>query len=257
MDRDNDMKEAIQEIDENISELMLQKEILQNLDFSKPVDEETWHKLCETPLRSSGLLGVLVKNIFPLAEDIKVHCNYVYFSLLGFKVQIPTSCRQGINVDTSWYCCSYWKEPELVYDPVINKMTKYFDAVNNHKGWYECAKNRIRFGESCRKWVLFLMWFGKYKWKPITSKQKQDYENRKRENEERYERNLEKYKKEFKETQERVNLLFNELIPMLDKFSTKHFSYNDQGWNSVSLEKIKKNEELIRSNTNGKNHSFT
>ena len=85
MDRDNDIKEVIQEIDENISELILQKEILQNLDFSKPVDEEIWHKLCETPLRNSDLLGVLVKNIFPLAEDIKVHCNYVYFNLLGFK----------------------------------------------------------------------------------------------------------------------------------------------------------------------------
>lgn len=257
MDRDNDIKEAIQEIDENISELMLQKEILQNLDFSKPVDEETWHKLCETPLRSSGLLGVLVKNIFPLAENIKVHCNYVYFNLLGFKVQIPTSRCLSINVDTSWYRCSYWEEPKLVYDPVIDKITKYFEAVNNHKGWYECAKNRIRSGESYRKWVLFLMWFGKYKWKSITSKQKQDYENRKRENEEGYERNLEKYRKEFKKTQERVDLLFNELIPMLDKFSVKHLSYNDQGWNQISLEKIKENEELIRSNTDGKNHSFT
>ena len=159
MDRDNDIKEVIQEIDENISELMLQKEILQNLDFSKPVDEETWHKLCETPLRNSDLLGVLVKNIFPLAEDIKVHCNYVYFNLLGFKVQIPTSSCYSINIDTSWYRCSYWEEPKLVYDPVIDEITKYFEAVNNHKGWYECAKNRIRSGESYRKWFLFLIWF--------------------------------------------------------------------------------------------------
>lgn len=248
MDRDNDIKEVIQEIDDNISELISQKEILQNLDLSKPVDEETWHNLCETPLRSSDLLGVLVKNIFPLAEDIKVHCNYVYFNLLGFKVQIPTSSCHSINIDTSWYHCSYWKEPELVYDPVINKMTKYFDAVNNHKGWYECAKNRIRFGESYRKWALFLMWFGKYKWKPITSEQKQDYEKRKRESEERYERNLEKYKKEFKETQERVNLLFDELIPMLNKFSKKHLPYNNQNWTQVSLEKIKENEETIMNN---------
>ena len=257
MDRDNDIKEVIQEIDENISELILQKEILQNLDFSKPVDEETWHKLCETPLRNSDLLSVLVKNIFPLAEDIKVHCNYVYFNLLGFKVQIPTSSCYSINIDTSWYCCSYWEEPKLVYDPVIDEITKYFEAVNNHKGWYECAKNRIRSGESYRKWFLFLIWFGKYKWKPITSQHKQVYENRKRENEEEYKRNLEKYRKKFKETQERVDLLFDELIPMLDKFSVKHLSYNDQGWNQITLEKIKKNEELVRSNINGKNHSFT
>ena len=76
-------------------------------------------------------------------------------------------------------------------------------------------------------------------------------------NEEEYKRNLEEYRKEFKATQERVDLLFNELIPMLDKFSIKHLSYNDQGWNQITLEKIKKNEELVRSNINGKNHSFT
>lgn len=100
---EKDIIEAIQENEEEINKLKSQNAFMQTIDFSKPVDEETWHKICETPLRTSQLLGILVKNTFPEAEDIIVHCNYVYFTLLGFKVQIPTSRSQGINVDADWY----------------------------------------------------------------------------------------------------------------------------------------------------------
>ena len=46
--------------------------------------EDTWHKICFTSLRTSDLMGRLLKNIFPDAEDIKVDCNYVMFTLYGF-----------------------------------------------------------------------------------------------------------------------------------------------------------------------------
>lgn len=100
---EKDVIEAIKENEEKINELKNQNTFMQTIDFSKPVDEETWHKICETPLQTSQLLGILVKNTFPEAEDIIVHCNYVYFTLLGFKVQIPTFRSWGINIDTSWY----------------------------------------------------------------------------------------------------------------------------------------------------------
>lgn len=100
---EKDVIEAVQENEEEINKLKSQNAFMQTIDFSKPVNEETWHKICETPLRTSQLLGILVKNTFPVAEDIIVHCNYVYFTLLGFKVQIPTYRNQGINVDADWY----------------------------------------------------------------------------------------------------------------------------------------------------------
>ena len=60
---EKDVLEAISRIDEEIKDLQSQKELIEAFDFSKPVDEDTWHKICETPLRSSNLLTVLVKNI--------------------------------------------------------------------------------------------------------------------------------------------------------------------------------------------------
>ena len=48
-------------------------------------------------------MGRLLKNIFPDAEDIKVDCNYVMFTLYGFKCFLPTSDYYNIEVDTSWY----------------------------------------------------------------------------------------------------------------------------------------------------------
>lgn len=163
-----ELSDVITRLNENIEELQSQIALLQSINFSKPVDENTWHELCETPLRSSSLLAALVQNIFPLAENVVVHCNYVYFNIMGFKVQIPTSRRRSINVDTSWYKKDNG-EPKLEYSTTIQCLMGYFDAVDNKKGWYECAKNRLRYPETCKKWFLFIVWFFYYKWKKSRS----------------------------------------------------------------------------------------
>ena len=103
----NEIKKEVEKslaiLGEEISEKQEQIELIKSIDFSKPIDEETWHKICETPLRSSDILAVLVKNTFPLATNIVVHCNYVYFEISGFSIQIPTSRAMGINVSLDWY----------------------------------------------------------------------------------------------------------------------------------------------------------
>lgn len=229
---------ALGQLNEQISELQNQAKLIGSIDFSKPVDEDTWHKICETPLRNSNLLAVLVKNIFPLAENITVHCNYVYFDMLGFKVQIPTSRRRGINVDTSWYEKD-WGEPTLVYSEPIRKMIEYFDAVDNKKGWYECARRRLIYGDHCSRWVLFVAWWFKYKWKDPKRKL---FEETKKQQEKSYMERVERYRYRRKNILKKTEKLFNELLPILDKFSTKHYKYND-GW-GCSIEDIRKNEEL-------------
>lgn len=72
---EKDVIEAIQENEEEINKLKNQNKFMQTIDFSKPVDEETWHKICETPLRTSQLLGILVKNTFP--EMVKKNENNI------------------------------------------------------------------------------------------------------------------------------------------------------------------------------------
>lgn len=100
---EKDIVEAIESLKEQISEYKEQIEVVKNTDFNAPIDEDTWHKICFTSLRTSDLMGRLLKNIFPDAEDIKVDCNYVMFTLYGFKCFLPTSDYYNIEVDTSWY----------------------------------------------------------------------------------------------------------------------------------------------------------
>lgn len=230
--------DAIREINEQISELQAQVNLINSFDFSKPVDEDTWHQLCETPLRYSDLLAKLVKNIFPLAENILVHCNYVYFDMMGFKVQIPTSRRQGINVDVSWYEKDNG-EPTTVYSEAVQNMIDYFDAVDNKKGWYERARNRLTYGKCFKKWVLFIVWWFKYRWKDPNRKQ---FEEAKRKQEKYFKERVEKYRSKRKVIKDKTEILLNELLPLLDEFSTHHYKYNDQG--RYTIEQIRKFENL-------------
>lgn len=109
-----DVSEAIRDLNREIDEAQNKIAIVKSIDFTKPVTENQWHTICETPLRSSDLLAVLVKNTFPLAENILVHCNYVYFDMLGFKVQIPTSgktCKKWWLFIVWWFRYR-WKDPK-------------------------------------------------------------------------------------------------------------------------------------------------
>lgn len=233
----NDVKEAIEDLKEEIAEKENHIRLLESIDFTKAVDEDIWHEICKTGLRYSDLLGVLVKNIFPLAKNIKVGCNYVDFEMMGFNVEIPTSYCRGINVDTSWYKRDSG-EPKLEYNDAVKSMMKYFKAVENKAGWYECAKYKIRNGWNYRKWYLFLMWFFKYKW---TDSRRDDFDKAVKMAEESHQKRLERYYAERKEMRKKAEKLINEVVPILDEFSTQHFCYNDQGY---TIEEIKTFENI-------------
>ena len=215
---EKDVLEAISRIDEEIKDLQSQKELIEAFDFSKPVDEDTWHKICETPLRSSNLLAVLVKNIFPSAEEIQVHCNYVYFNLLGFKVQIPTSLCSGINVDTSWYSRDNG-EPEMYLSDSQIAMKKYFEELDNGANWWTLANIRLNY----RKWFIPFAWWFKHKWK---DPHREDWEKLFSEKEQDLIKRIERYHQERKEIHEKTVKLKEELLPMINTFSEKHFKYN-------------------------------
>lgn len=234
-----DVSEAIKELNKQIDEAQDKIAIVKSIDFTKPVTESQWHRICETPLRSSDLLAVLVKNTFPLAENIVVHCNYVYFDMLGFKVQIPTSRLRGINVDTSWYEKDRGV-PTLKYSKEIRNMIAYFDAVDNKKGWYECAKHRLTYGKTCEKWFLFIVWWFKYKWK---DPKREQFEEVKSKQEYEYKERVKRYYSKRKDLKNKIEKLINELLPLLDEFSTQHYDYNGRG-GCCSIEQIREFENL-------------
>lgn len=233
-----DVSEAVIELNNELEDIQRKIALVKSIDFTKPVTEKQWHTICETPLRSSDLLAVLVKNTFPLAENILVHCNYVYFDMLGFKVQIPTSLHRGINVDTSWYEKDYG-EPTEIYSEPIESLIKYFDAVDNKKGWYECAKHRVTYGETCKKWWLFITWWFKYRWKDPKRKL---FEEVKSQQEEAYKERVERYHSKRKKIRNKTEKLLNELLPLIDGFSKDHNKYEGQG--GYSIAEIKEFENL-------------
>lgn len=237
---EKDVIDAIQENEKEINELKNQNAFMQTIDFSKPVDEETWHKICETPLRTSQLLGNLVKNTFPEAENIVVHCNYVYFTLLGFKIQIPTSRRHGINIDTSWYKINHGV-PQLHLSEAQKNMIKYYEALDNGESWRTLAKLRLHFTNSIlnyKDWFLPFAWFFKYKWKKLD---RDEFESQIKEKEDNLEKRIENYKQERKDIHNKALLLRDTVLPMLDKFSTVHRNYNDSCM-TISIDAILSSE---------------
>ena len=233
------VQDAIAEINENINELQEQLKLIQSFDFTKPVTEDVWHEICKTPLRSSDLLAILVKNIFPDAENILVQCNYVYFELMGFKVQIPTSLARGINVDTSWYEKDNG-EPSKIYLPDAQTMKLYLEAVDQNANWYERAKIRCRFADSWSKPRLFLWWHLKHRWIKID---REKWEARFKREEAEFQKRIESYHEKRQKIKEKSARLIHDVVPMLDKFSTTHSAYNN-GFGQCSIEQIKEFENL-------------
>lgn len=235
----NDISDAVQDLKEQISEIQKQIDFIQSIDFTKPVTENQWHKICETPLRYSNLLADLVKNTFPLAENVLVGCNYVFFDLLGFKVQIPTSRCQGINVDTSWYRKDEGK-PTKIYTKDIENVIEYFNAVDNKLGWYECARYRIPNSKTYKKWVLFVMWWFKYRWE---APKRQQFEAVKSQQEQAHKERIKKHLSKRQNIKNKAKTFLYELLPLLNQFSLQHGNYNDSRY-AYSIEQIKEFENL-------------
>lgn len=144
-DIQKELNEAEEILQDEVNEKMELLTLVRSLNTSKPVDEKTWHRITQTPLRTSkAVMNALAKAIFPDAEDIIVSCNAVQFTLYGFIVQIPTSAETCIYIDTSWYekteipfeCWSYKQYVRLQNflddkNPSISTKVRY--AVGN---WY-------------------------------------------------------------------------------------------------------------------------
>ena len=183
------MEEAIKDLQEDIAEKQNKIELIKNIDWNKPVNEETWHQICDTPLRISDLLGVLVKNIFPEAENINIGCNDVSFDLYRFRCALPTSRCNGVYIETGWYQKDDG-QPTLPESFSQYHMRKYFQAKDNKENWEVLFNERLSSYTSCHKWIKFIMWFGHYKWKNV---HREIWEEAFVENQNKLDRMIEKY----------------------------------------------------------------
>lgn len=155
---DDEVKEAVERIDEEIKNLEEQKKLIQSLDFNGKVSEGEWHNICETYLRSSDCMSRLVQNIFPSATNIIHSANYVNFDLYGFACAIPTSRARGIEVNVDWFrdlkfAGEMMKEPEPEF---FQNLRKYYAAVDAHASVMDLARLSVDRPDSFGK--LKLLW---------------------------------------------------------------------------------------------------
>lgn len=225
---EKDINKALQELQEEIDEKQNQMSLIKNIDWSKPVDEETWHEICETPLRSSDLLSIIVKNIFTEAEKIKIGCNYVYFNLYGFDCGLPTSRCNGIYIKTDWYEKDNG-EPCNPYFGNHANIKKYFCAKDSGENWEILFKYRLPHMNSYKKWLRFFLWFGYYKWK---NDHKKEWEEILKNDENSFKERVEKYREKRNMIHQNSMKMIDVLIPELKKFSDKIHTL-DGNWYKV------------------------
>ena len=220
------VEEAIKDLQEDITEKQNQIELIKNIDWNKPVNEETWHQICDTPLRTSDLLGILVKNIFSEVENINVGCNYVSFDLYGFRCALPTSRRNGVYIETGWYQKDDG-QPTLPETISQYHMRRYFQAKDDKENWEVLFNERLSSYKSCRNWIKLIMWFGYYKWKNV---HREIWEEAFVENQNKLDRMIEKYNQTRKEMHDKTKIMVEIVIPELKRFSMNVYKLRSSDW---------------------------
>lgn len=99
----DEKSKAIDIIRSDIADKQEQIKYIEELDVTRPVTEEQWTYICNTPLRTSDILIDIVKAIFPNCEKVELHEEEVEFCLHGFECYISTVGIHGIGIDMSWY----------------------------------------------------------------------------------------------------------------------------------------------------------
>lgn len=214
------MKIEIQEVLETLQSDITEKEnqinLIKNIDWTKSATEEEWHQICETLLRTSDSLCDLLKNTFPNATDIKLGMNYVNFNLYGFKCLLPTSIYEEILVDMSWNKNLRKPTLENTMNQFERNMREYFKSVDSHESWLKLFDLRFLQFKHYKKWIKFILWFGKYKWKNV---HREKWEEQFKNTEERVTEKLNLYKKEKREIEEKNKILHEKLLPELYQFT--------------------------------------
>lgn len=230
------IEKAIKNLEKDINEKQNQIDLIKNIDWSKPINENVWHKICKAPLSSSGLLEMLLKNIFPGAEEISINCDYIHFQLYGYKCALSTLGCSGVYIETCWYKMDFG-EPNEIYPETHNNMKKYFNEKDNENKWETLFDHRFPTIKRYKRWIKFLLWFGKYKWKDDN---RNSWEEEFLKDEKRFQEQKENYLKEREEMHQKVEFMVNRLIPELKKFSDKIYKLDGYGW--MQVEEVAKSE---------------
>ena len=130
------------------------------------------------------------------------------------------------------------KEPELYRPPEEKRMYEYFRLCDEKASWDKKAKKLIH--GNYRKWVLFFLWFFKYKWHQPN---RGEWEDTFKETEDRHDFQVQRFNEHRKQIEEQVHILFEQVLPETETFSKIHGSYNGRNmFSCFSIERIRELE---------------
>ena len=144
-----------------------QIDLIKSIDVTKPINEKVWHELCETPIRNSDLLKIIVHTMWPDAVKIVLGANCVRFELYGFIVSIPTSRCMGVEIIPD-LAFDYFDEKEPVFKPSAEtkRMLEYLEKKDTETDWYTLFRLKVPekiLNVKYRKWYAWYLWQRKYK----------------------------------------------------------------------------------------------
>ena len=236
----NEIIEAVEELQKEISEKEETVALIKSLDLSKPITEDVWRRLCETSLRTSPVMAELVKSTFPEAGEIFVHSNSVHFMLYDFHIVIPTWNKKGIHVDTAWYqkeeivpfkqyCRTTRRVMRAVEFMKIDNPTynDYLELVYGYQG------PGIPDESACFKKIFYL------RYKKSIQEMANDALDEAKSVQKAYDAYISSSKKENQKVDERVVLMKEKLLPELKRFSETICGWDrDVFYNAYSPDQI-------------------
>lgn len=237
-DIQKELNEAEEMLQDAVNEKMELLTLVRGLDTSKPVDEKTWHRITQTPLRTSkAVMSALTKAVFPDAENIIVGCNVVQFKLYGFTVQIPTSVETCIYIDTSWYEKTEIKSFECwSYNQYI-RLQNFLDDKNPSIS----AKVRYAVGNWYSKPMELLIYLTRRK--EIEGKcDRNKLETKLADAKEAYDKHCKTQAEKAQLNHEQAEKMANVLLPELRKFSNRFFNIRGRCSSSPDVNEILEKE---------------
>lgn len=234
---DKSIAKAINELQDNKKKLQKQIKLLKQINENTKPNEEMWHKLTQTPIRTSRLMHEFIKNIFPDAENIEdnlhVMNSYISFELYGFKCFLPLVNDYAIYVDMSWASSTdSWKTTTWEDYVAQNQTLQYIQASlslaekNIEDNWHSIMI--LKYPNTKVSWLSNL------KWKIYDKQHIHEYINELKlewqEQKEMFEKRNQLWAQEYEHYQELSTEFVEILVPTLKTFTNniRNIDYPDE-----------------------------
>ena len=225
----DEKSKAIDIIRSDIADKQEQIKYIEELDETRPVTEEQWTYICNTPLRTSDILIDIVKAIFPNCEKVELHEEEVEFCLHGFECYISTMGIHGIGIDMSWY--KYIRQYGEVADEMDQECKRIIDYLNIKE---PTVYDRVDFVYPFKPGHMKVFYYSKAEKDKLWNDNKEEIINRTDPErlqriltikEIQYEKRVVENEIERRVQQRKIKTLTDDVLPYLHRFTDNVHSY--------------------------------